>query len=156
MRKTIYLGTKTEKYLQYHSNHTGAPKTSHSLSKVVNIVIDRYSEIVGKNIPSLENNEWLLVVNALKDAWVVEPAKNTLTIITGKIEETLSAQETLSEYAVDPETLRGKLQGISMEQKLAMLDVAEIFWLSLKRTDPDLDAETGIKRALAISRREED
>lgn len=156
MRKTIYLGNETERYLQYHSNHTGSPKTSHSLSKVVNIVIDRYSEIVGKNIPSLENNEWLLVVNALKDAWVVEPAKNTLTIITGKIEETLSAQETLNKYAVDPEALRGKLQGASMEQKFAMLDVTEIFWLSLKRTDPDLDAETGIKRALAISRREED
>lgn len=156
MRKTIYMGKVSEQYLLRHSNHSGLPKASHSLSKAVNVAIDRYAEIIAKNIPSLEDNEWLLVVDALNESWAVEPAKNTLTIITGKLGEALDDQEKVSEYAVDAEALRKKLQGMSIEQKLAMLNVAEVFWLSLKEADPDLDDQDGIKKALAIAQRKED
>jgi hypothetical protein len=155
MRKTIYLANATETYLKYHSDHTGIPKATHSLSKVVNIVIDRYSEIIKENMLNLEINEWNLVVNSLKGVWTIEPATNTLTMIVGKIEEGLNDPKVTGKYGVDPEALRKKLQGLSMAQKLVMVDVAEIFWLSLKRNDPELDDKVGINQALAISQKKE-
>jgi len=154
-RKTIYMSDATKTYLENRSDHTGIPKSSHSLSKAINIVIDRYAEVITKNIPELEINEWHLIVDALKGIWSIEPVQNTLTMIAGKVEEALSNPKTASKYGVDIESLRAKLQDLSMEQKFALIDVAEVFWLGLKIADPDMDDEGGLEQALAISKRVE-
>jgi hypothetical protein len=102
---------------------------------VVNTVADRYREIVQRSVPALTLAEWAWVLAALRHHPTGDDAL-ALATLWSDLAATPHAAGGRDGQALDAPALLAKLRQLSYAETVALVDVAERYWIGFAASTP--------------------
>jgi hypothetical protein len=118
---TIYIGEPLERLLAERQSETLQPTT------LINVVADRYREIIRRNLPDLTLEEWSLVIDAMNGVITWDSAA-MLGYAWAGIEDAIALDGLAAKWDVDGPVLIQKLHDLLYVESVALVDVVERFW----------------------------
>ncbi len=116
-RATIYIGPPLQAALAGHENRSGR----------INTIADRYLAILRYDMPELAEADWNAICDVC-NGWLATPADDARHLWM-EVED--AAEGGLGEkWGIDARALAIVLKGMSVGQRMAVLEVAERFWAS--------------------------
>ncbi len=98
------------------------------VSGVVNMVADRYQEIVRRSMPELTEKEWFACADALNGVWLSDAAGMYLGEIWIEIADSDRLNGLGEKWGIDAQDLARRLRGMPFAAVLAVVDVVERLW----------------------------
>lgn len=121
LRYSIYAGPPLERLVSERVDDLHPPTT------VVNVVADRYLNLLNQHRPQLTADEWMLVFDAQNGALQDETAA-TLGQVWRNIASAIQHDGLAEKWAVDEAALLKKLKALHYVEAVALVDTAERFW----------------------------
>lgn len=130
-RISIYVGPDLQRVLDERSRPGEQGERSH----LINLLADRYSDLMWRSRPELSTAEWKLVCDALNGC-LMEPAGHA-GALTLEISDAIRLNGLAEKWSVDGKALVKKLAALTPAQRLSVIDVAERFWVGDLTRDAD-------------------
>jgi hypothetical protein len=99
-------------------------------SAAVQRILGRYAEIVRRSVPDLSVPEWKLVVYSLNG--VIHDPPSMISALWHGIEDSISLDKLDTKWDVDGAALVKKLKRLSFAENVAVVDIAERYWLAVR------------------------
>lgn len=136
--RSIYFDPTAEEFLAARTR--GGEGSTGDRSAVVCRALDRYAEVVRRSTPALSPAEWRLVVDSLNGV-IHEPAQLIMAAASG-VADAIQLDGLAEKWHVDGPALGKKLRALSFPQLVALVDVAERYWVAVSRKeDPKVPGE---------------
>ena len=120
-----------------------------SLSETIHQGQDLLAWIIKRSLPTLNLAQWNLVCDALKPHW--QPDEARIAQLPTEIMHAVNEEKLGDKWGVDPQALKSTLDHSSFTNRVAITKVAQWFWQSSDRDNPDTDYDTiltGILKAI--------
>lgn len=133
-RTSIYLSPPLDELLLAHAAR--GDDALRSASALLASVVDRYLDIVRRNLPDWTTPQWCLAADALNGCWLSESPGSALSIVQMEISDAVELNGADEKWGVDWAVFRPALILLTHTQAIAVIEVVERFWC-----DPSLGAD---------------
>jgi hypothetical protein len=149
-KKSIWVGEALERAL---AERVEEGRAMRSTSGVINSIADRYGEVVRRSMPSLSQNEWMLIFDSLNGV-ILSDSAQSVAGLWGGIEDSIRLDGLDEKWQVNGPALVDRLRALSYPEQVAIADTAERFWAQFGNKDVQFTealVALGIKAAREIS-----
>jgi len=137
-RTSIYLSPPLDELLLAHLVRDDSAKRS--ASSMLAAAVDRYLELVRRNLPEWSAAEWQLACDALNGCWLQEGAARAQVMVQMEIADAVEMNGAADKWDVDWVDFRPRLAALTHAQGVAVIEVAERFWADLRIGAQKIDA----------------
>jgi len=129
-RYSIYASAALDKALAERLRPDDLGDGYPSRSGIITAMCDRYHEICRRSLPCLPLKHWLLICDALHGTVAWDHPLAAATVLASNVEDVCTRHDAHGKWQVDDwPDLVATLQRLPFASQIAVVDVAERFWL---------------------------
>ena len=132
-KRSLYIGPELNDYIHHHSKKIG------SVSGCVNVLADRYQEIVKRCTPKLTLGEWCLIFDSLNGYMSSQSSSIAIQGIEWNIRDSIAMEKLDKKWKVNGDELMKKIVNFDAAKRVAIIDAAEKWWGAVDGTHTDMD-----------------